>query len=168
MTQNMLTNYWNILSTKLIKYIKCKILLQNTSYQLRDFKHYILLKKKIKSNDKGIVENAHILIYHSFPWGSSHQQCIYKLSKFLTWVWQYTIIHSWSYLSFLHDFENLQYIMYFWIIRLWYSNNSHNLILILTTTTLILGGCCFYNSTCFCLKNIKLMFFMYFFNILIC
>jgi hypothetical protein len=163
----MLTNYWNILSTKLIKYIKCKILLQNTSYQLRDFKHYILLKKKIKSNDKGIVENAHILIYHSFPWGSSHQQCIYKLSKFLTWVWQYTIIHSWSYLSFLHDFENLQYIMYFWIIRLWYSNNSHNLI-ILTTTTLILRGCCFYSSTCFCLKNIKLMFFMYFFNILIC
>jgi hypothetical protein len=163
----MLTKYWNILSTKLIKYIKCKILLQNTSYQLRDFKHYILLKKKIKSNDKGIVENAHILIYHSFPWGSIHQQCIYKLSKFLTWVWQYTIIHSWSYLSFLHDFENLQYIMYFWIIRLWYSNNSHNLI-ILTTTTLILRGCCFYSSTCFCLKNIKLMFFMYFFNILIC
>jgi hypothetical protein len=163
----MLTKYWNILSTKLIKYIKCKILLQNTSYQLRDFKNYILLKKKIKSNDKGIVENAHILIYHSFPWGSSHQQCIYKLSKFLTWVWQYTIIHSWSYLSFLHDFENLQYIMYFWIIRLWYSNNSHNLI-ILTTTTLILRGCCFYSSTCFCLKNIKLMFFMYFFNILIC
>lgn len=163
----MLTKYWNILSTKLIKYIKCKILLQNTSYQLRDFKNYILLKKKIKSNDKGIVENAHILIYHSFPWGSIHQQCIYKLSKFLTWVWQYTIIHSWSYLSFLHDFENLQYIMYFWIIRLWYSNNSHNLI-ILTTTTLILRGCCFYSSTCFCLKNIKLMFFMYFFNILIC
>lgn len=60
----MLTKYWNILSTKLIKYIKCKILLLNTSYQLSDFKHHILLKNK-KSNDKGIVENAHILIYHS-------------------------------------------------------------------------------------------------------